>query len=94
MTLVKVLPFPNVKTFYGEYVATSLGKDLEEEIAKLTTFRLAYKRISQKGKVCRMMTGKGNFSTCGLCNAASRILSNKHKDLSDEKRNLVLQYRS
>jgi hypothetical protein len=82
-----------VAAFYEEYYHTSLDDYDEDTIAKRTTFSNAYHEISEDGNVCRMMRGKGNFSTCNICNNAARLLANKGRKLSKADRELVQQYR-
>ena len=40
-----------------------------------------------------MMNGKGNFSTCGPCNAAAYLLANKDRKLTAAERDTVHQFR-
>jgi len=82
-----------VTSLYEEYYHTSLDDYDEDAIAGKTTFREAYNEISLDGNVCRMMRGKGNFSTCSICNNAARLLANKGRKLSKADRELVQQYR-
>lgn len=88
-----MLPFGSVKAFYDEYTASSLFQPGCDEVASLSTFARGYKAISDHGKYCRMMQGKGSFSTCGTCNGAAALLANKSKHLHPDVRKMIIQYR-
>lgn len=92
---LQILPFPSVQQFHEEYTcAYANDTDMElDDLASLQTFRDAYKVISNKGTFCRMMTAKGNFSTCGTCNVAAYLLANRGRRLYPAERDLVLKYR-
>lgn len=95
MTFVctQVLPFASVKAFYDEYTASSLHQHGCDEMSSVSTFTRAYKEISESGKNCRLMRGKGNFSTCGTCNAAAALLANKSKHLHPDVRKMIIRFR-
>lgn len=82
-----------MKSFYDEYTASSLSQPGCDETASPSTFNRAYQAISKQGKNCRLMKGKGNFSTCGTCNAAASLLANKSKHLKPDVRQMIIQFR-
>jgi hypothetical protein len=87
------LPFDSVEDFYREYTTSSLHCGNNDHVAKRTTFQKAYEEISKDEEVCRLMHCKGNFSTCGVCNSAALLLSNRSKVLKPTERNIILAYR-
>jgi hypothetical protein len=62
-----VIPFLTVSEFFGEYKA-----DAEENVGCRKTFSRAFNSMPH----IRTMRCKGNFSTCAICDAASKLLAN------------------
>lgn len=66
-----VIPFLSVSEFFGEYQA-----DSEENVGGAKTFSRAFNDLPH----IRTMRCKGNFSTCAICDAASKLLANVKRE--------------
>jgi hypothetical protein len=67
--ILYVVPFMKVTEFAAEYFA-----DVPDATGSTDTFKRAFRAC----RGIRTMRCKGNFSTCGICDHASKLLANTH----------------
>ena len=89
---VFVAPFTDLKSFHEEYVYYHAHHHTQpENIAKASTFYSAFD-ILNKTKEIKLLTAKGAFQTCEICNNASELLTNKRKNFKILFALLYLQF--
>lgn len=78
-----VIPFLTVSEFFGEFKAED-----EENVGCRKTFSRAFNSMPH----VRTMRCKGNFSTCAICDAATKLLANvkREKRLSSLEKQVLI----
>ena len=89
---IKFLPYESVSSIYNEYCSHVVTKDLIP--ASQSTFRACFNKVEDK---YRLVTAKGSFQTCDICNNANAMLrfqdnQNRYQNVK-EQRNIILSYK-
>lgn len=88
---IMCLPYESVGQFYNEYVMFCKSIVINFDcVAKAECFRLAL--LSLKGSI-RLMTCKGAFQTCDICNNANDMLRGGKCRYSRQQREIILKFK-
>jgi len=76
---VKIVPFHTIAQLYGLYcLDCSDDNRPKEEVASAETFRQAFREM-EESKLVKLISCKGAFCTCLVCNVLDEMLMNSSK---------------